>query len=209
MHKLLKLSEKKRCFLFSIFLFTFNFNFAQEGIESDTTVSRITLNSGAQIYSEDDFFNKQILSNKVAVENSSISHTENQKVLKLVSMQSVAQNNDSKNLKKTNEKLDDTPIKELAIVNKKRPVNKTDFKNNRFDNLPGSNEYFYSNCLSRDCVSLNNSNFKSSKFIIQKNRSRVNNVQNILATKIFNFYSNQIFDGCYSKAYSVRPPPIV
>lgn len=204
----LKLSKSVVAFLF-IILLLFNHSYsAQKGIQTNDEVPTIILGTGVEIHSSDESFNSQVLNHKINLENSNIDYTEHHQILTLKSEQSITQTAIQNNKKgivinKVNLSTNDLTKKEVA------PVVANDFKEYNFENLPISIHYYQVVCLGRDLINSNHFNSESLKSLVVKKDSQLKTGDCKAGNLLFSFYNKRAFDDCFSKIYSVRPPPII
>lgn len=204
----LKLSKRVVAFLF-IILFLLNYScFVQKGIQTNSEIPTIIISAGTEIYSSDESFNSQVFNHTVNLENSNIDYTEHHQIPTLKSEQSITQATIQNNKKgivinKLNQSKKDLTKKEVV------PVVVNDFRDYNFENLPISNHYYQVACIGRDLINSDHFNSKFLKFLVAKKNSQLKTGDYKAEKLLFSFYNKSAFDDCFSKIYSVRPPPII
>ncbi|MGI9651705.1 hypothetical protein [Chryseobacterium sp. RLHN22] len=173
---------------------------AQDGIEYTVSNSQISLQQGVEIYSSDAFFNQQILENKITLENSSFILLENSETLKLTA-QSIALTLPKKNVKKYKKWVD------LKSTSKSKTVKITlnNFNQDYCANNNKTTDFNIFICSGRDCLVVVNSQIQK---VFAENILILKHSGGYLKDKKFCCYKKRDHRSSFTKAYSVRPPPI-
>ena len=198
-----------RLILCMFFVLIGQFTLAQNGNESDSVKSRIVLRDGAEIYSEDEIFNDQILSDKIVLENASILSVNKSESSSLIIVQSIASSKIAdKTIKSENKELQATS-QQLPEIHKRIPNKTVLSENYSFENGSSPNNYTANRCIGRDCISLNSFEFKALKISTSESSSEIRKALNDLHSSSYVFYNSVTLNDCFSTVHSVRPPPTV
>lgn len=198
-----------RLVLCMFFVLIGQFTLAQNGNESDSVKSRIVLRDGAEIYSEDEMFNDQILSDKIVLENASILSVNKSESSSLIIVQSIASSKIvSKIIKSETKELQETSP-QLPEIYKRIPNKAVLSENYSFENGSSPNNYTANKCIGRDCINLNSFEFKFLKISTSGSSSGIRKALNDLHCNSYVFYNSVTLNDCFSTVHSVRPPPTV
>jgi len=173
----------------------------------------ISVIGGAQIYSQDEALNKQIVQNRVNISGSIIAYhsgdlTEklvitNKKLKKDTGKSFAADVRESVNKKK--EKLSEKTKQELAQYEKR----KENFANEKIGNPFLPDHFFSSQITSKNYGVPRVENYNQSKLELSLYSYIVKSALDHLHSQYYTFYNNRSFDQCFSKVFSVRPPPVL
>jgi len=181
--------------------------------EENSQVGLILLRNGTQIYSNDKDFNQQIEDKKIVFDKASISEINiADRDYLIISSKGISQQkfnasgeqvgNDALNksayfLKK---------IKKEISEYEKRKVN---FIADHLECWPSSGHFSGSKRRNADCISYRTDNKDYSKIFFLKDDCFATKALNHLYTQNFTYYNNKSLDYCFSKVFSVRPPPVL
>lgn len=173
----------------------------------------IVLKNGAEIYSTDNIFNQQILTDKVFLKNSNVYCNEaiNQKdSLKVIIKEKKIEEKDFNGIVK---KVEEKKKKEI-LKNVKNEIDRYERKSKSFKNLNlngshSSNEYFSLNNFTIHYVTPSqNANYFSSLHILV-DTYLISQALDFLYSQKYTYYNNKSLDFCFSEVFSVRPPPVL
>jgi hypothetical protein len=201
--------------LFLILLFSLSNNvYAQEAnSQQQITPTTIVLKDGANLYSADDNFNKQILSNKIILENSDVSYQGSgykEHFLKLIARQS--QREEKKDLK-NQLKIAENKRQKEALQQIKREIEKFEkrvqvFVKLDFNDATSPDQFFSTNTIAKNYVTPSQSTHDFSKLYISADPYVVTQALDFLHSQKYTYYNNKSLNFCFSEVFSVRPPPV-
>lgn len=202
--------------LLLILLFSLtNSVYAQEANpQQQITPTTIVLKDGANLYSADDNFNKQILSNKIILKNSDVSYQENggkEHLLKLIAKQS--QKEEKKDLK-NQLKIAENKRQKETLQQVKKEIEKFEkrvqvFVKHDFNRAPSPDQFFSSSSITKNYVIPSQSTHDFSKFYISADAYVITQALDFLHSQKYTYYNNKSLDFCFSEVFSVRPPPVL
>lgn len=174
----------------------------------------IVLKGGAKVYSADESFNQQILSNKGVLTNSVVFYQEDtgkECLLSLIAKQSSKE--EKKDLKHQLKIAESKRQKEVLKLVKKEIVKFEKkiqvFVKHDFNGVPFSNHFFSSISISKNYVLPVQNNRDFFKFYISRDAYLVRHALDFLHSQKYTYYNNKSIDFCFSKVFSVRPPPVL
>lgn len=181
--------------------------------QQQITPTTIVLKDGANLYSADDNFNKQILNNKIILKNSDVSYEENggkEHLLKLIAKQS---KKEEKRDLKNQLKIAENNRQKEALQQVKKEIEKFEkrvqvFVKIDFNGAPSSDQFFSSTSIAKNYVTPSQSSHDFSKFYISADAYVITQALDFLHSQKYTYYNNKSLDFCFSKVFSVRPPPM-
>lgn len=179
--------------------------FAEQHLQSDSTQSKMILKVGAEIYSSDETFNQKLLSDKVELRDIKISYINGKKAITLNNKHSVTSDKVIR-MVKVEDTVSSRNLKKIITHQTPRPEVQ---RNEILRNKPFTNRYFFTSCTGRDWFNINTSNFKISKAAFLQKEFLTKCALNNLHCRLFVFYSSRALKNCFSRVYSVRPPPFI
>lgn len=202
------------CFLcISSFLLSINFISAQSPFTAETGAEvAITVNTGTTIISSDPSFNKQINDSKIATNGIINSYEDDRKSQVIIILKNPEKfkrkpvQSFALSTKKDEKKLSAKVVKTLEkkIVEYKKLVSNNIADNVR--NYNGNGLFSADNSSSSFALPSSNHHHDWPKLFILNNDS-LRLVLSYFSRFQYSFYNNRSLDYCYSKVFSVRPPP--
>lgn len=192
-------------------LFSFsNLFFAQNVKYERVTISVI---GGAQIYSQDKALNKQIAQKRVHINGAIIAYHSDDFTEKLVITNQKLKKETQKSfavevresVKRKKEKLSEKTRQQLAQYEKR----KEDFANEKIGDPFLPDHFFNSQMTSKNYGVPRVENYHNSKIELSMYSYIVKSALDHLHSQYYTFYNNRSFDQCFSKVFSVRPPPVL
>lgn len=182
--------------------------------QQQITPTTIVLKDGANLYSADDNFNKQILSNKIILKNSDVSYQENggkERLLKLIAKQS--QKEEKKDLK-NQLKIAENKRQKEALQQVKKEIEKFEkrvkvFVQHDFNGAQPPDQFFSSSSIAKNYVIPSQNTHDFSKFYISADAYVITQALDFLHSQKYTYYNNKSLDFCFSEVFSVRPPPVL
>lgn len=200
------------CGLWVLLFFSFNSLLnAQVGI-GNPDQSAIILKNGAAIYSTDANFNQQINSDKISLKNTEVFYeSENGDEVIWVAASEKNIESEKKDLK-TQVKIAENNKKKEALKKLKKQVSdyesqKEKFESEKIKTFPSSEEFISSTHVNTDYVVPSYLQHKLSKIYSAENQYIIKLALDFLYPKEYAYYNNKPLDFCFSKVFSVRPPP--
>lgn len=195
--------------LLILFLFILgNLNYAQQKDSlSQIQSPAIVLKDGVRIYSKDNSFNQQILSNKIILKNSEISIKSNDKdELNLFAKYKEVEKQDfqADYIKEKTVKKEQNKIKVKIAESKQRKEINSKFS---FDKFPSPFKLLSSDSFLNKCIVVTLRYNDYSEIYISEKDFSINLALNYLYNLKFTSYNSKSKNCCYTKDYSVRPPP--
>jgi len=206
------LSFQKRSCIFRIviliILFSSNFFYTQEKKSSIDQSVTIVLAKGAVFYSSDESFNKQILQKKIIIENANLSFgkSSNSKILVLSSRRPKAHNL-AQQLKSSQEKKRREAIRQIKAKIDDYELKSKFFETETFHNSPSTSQFFSSSTTVKNYICPNYNGNDFSKIYAEAKGYFVKRALDFLHSQKYKCYNNKSLDFCFSKVFSVRPPP--
>ncbi|MCI3938280.1 hypothetical protein MQX03_13840 [Chryseobacterium aahli] len=198
--------------LWVLLFFSFNSLLnAQVGI-GNPTQSAIILKNGAAIYSTDANFNRQINSDKISLKNAEVFYeSENGNEVILVAASEKSIESEKKDLK-TQVKIAEKNKKKEALKKLKKQISdyesqKEKFESEKIKTFPSSEEFISSTHVNTDYVVPSYHHYKLSKIYSAENQYVIKLALDFLYPKEYTYCNNTPLDFCFSKIFSVRPPP--
>jgi hypothetical protein len=194
-----------------LFIFLNSLSFAQVGIGTPTQTA-IILKNGAQIYSTDANFNRQINSHKISLKNTEVFYdSENGDKVILVAVSEKNIESETKDLK-AQVKIAENNKKKEALKKLKKQISdyesqKEKFESEKINTFPSSEEFISSTYGNTDYVAPSYHQYKLSKIYCTGNQYIINRALDFLYPKEYTYYNNKPLDFCFSEAFFVRPPP--
>lgn len=198
------------CGLWVLLFFFFNsFLNAQVGI-GNPAQSALVLKNGAAIYSTDANFNQQINSDKISLKNTEVFYESGDKVI-LVAVSDKSIKSEKKDLK-TQAKIAESNKKKEALKKLKKQISdyesqKEKFESEKIKTFPSSEEFISSTHVNTDYVVPSYHQHKLSKIYNAGNQYIIKLALDFLYPKEYTYYNSTPLDFCFSKVFSVRPPP--
>lgn len=182
--------------------------------QQQITPTTIVLKDGANLYSADDNFNKQILSNKIILKNYDVSYRENGgkgHLLKLIAKKS--QKEEKKDLK-NQLKIAENKRRKETLQQVKKEIEKFEkrvqfFVKHDFNGAPPPDQFFSSSSMAKNYVIPSQSTHDFSKFYISADNYVITQALDFLHSQKYTYYNNKSLDFCFSEVFSVRPPPVL
>ena len=141
------------------------------------------------------------------IQNSSISYNCLRKNLIVSSAQSIDQKD---GIQQINENVDTSSLKDITDIIIAQTSRVNHFVEQIFRSFPSTHRYFIINYIAtKDCISINIAHFKFLKTVHSQKDFVVKCALNDLHCKLFVFYNSRAKNSCFSKVFSVRPPPLV
>lgn len=200
--------------LLSVFPFT-NTIFAQHAYQQQNfTPPTLVLKEGASLYSTEDHFNNQILSNKIILIRSEVSYQKlvgNQHMLGLMAKKA---RTGKKKFHKQKSGLANTRRHELASKELRIEIEKFKKRSQSlsacvFKNVPSTDHFFSSGTNSKNYAAPGQRNHDLSKFSRLYDANEINQPLDFLHFQKFRYYNNKSLDFCFSDTFFTRPPPTV
>ncbi|MCU7615486.1 hypothetical protein N0B16_13695 [Chryseobacterium sp. GMJ5] len=199
-----------RIFLVLILLLCQSFVFAQDSItNAKKEQPNIVMTNGAYIYSTDENFNKQILNNEVNLKNGELTYHQSDKNSKVI-IKSVADaankkepfQNQFKNTVKKKKKETNSIDKRIKEFEKQ----KKDFQSQQFNPDPFTGKFLAGHQIFKDYITPPY-HHDYSKMVNRYHRILITLALDYLHSQKYIQYNNKSLDHCFSKVFSVRPPP--
>jgi hypothetical protein len=198
-----------RVFTFIFLFFQVQFLYAQNEKSGSSAV--ISVSGGSAIFSADESFNQQIRQGRITVKNSSVSDKKSSGRNYLVIVH--------KRISKLNHAdlashIKDAEVKRKADLIKKiqkqiasREAMKDQF-GNHIKNHPSSGGFSKTQNIVKHYVNERSSHDDQHKIAQEQYRNFVLRALDYLHAQKYYAYNSKSFDYCYSRVFSVRPPPI-
>lgn len=212
----LNLSLHRFC-IYITFIFSFFCSnaYAQVEIETNTPQATIILKQGATIFSTDASFNQQINSDKITVKNADVSKPETQSNVQILTGR-LNKTQETETLKKTFkndvkiavENKNKETLKKIKkeIADYKKRINPFKSENLRF---PTSEEFTSATHINRDYVAPSYSHHHFSKIHASQNQYVIKCALDFLHKQEYIYYNSKSLDYCFTRVFSVRPPPVL
>ena len=201
--------------LLPLLLYALLFSFSNLFFAQNVKYERVTISviGGAQIYSQDKALNKQIAQKRVHINGSIIAYHSDDITEKLVITNQKLKKETQKSfavevresVKKKKEKLSEKTRQQLAQYEKR----KQDFANEKIGDPFLPDHFFNSQMTSKNYGVPRVENYHSSKIELSMYSYIVKSALDHLHSQYYTFYNNRSFDQCFSKVFSVRPPPVL
>lgn len=195
--------------LLTVFLLFTGKIYAQVGKGNDLV---LVLNSGATIYSDDEHFNIQILNKKIILKNTDtqLEIDEKKHVLKLTGKysQNKTKNEFAKQLKTTENKCSRKTHLHEEKEAQNSAQNRPNFAEFDFTESRSSSQLFSSHSNSKNFIIPHNDSKEVSELDVIANHHAAAKVLHDLHSQRCTYYNNKSLNFCYSKVFSVRPPPV-
>ena len=204
-----------KCALYILFLVVLPRIVSAQQIDEPSKVITATISviGGAQIYSQDEALNKQIAKKRININGSIVSYDSDDFTEKLVIT--------NKKLKKETEKSFASAVRES--VNKKKgklsekareelvkyEKRKENFSDQKIGNPFSPDHFFNSQITSKNYGVPRLESYNQSKLELSLYSYIVKSALDHLHSQYYTFYNNRSFDQCFSKVFSVRPPPVL
>jgi L-fucose mutarotase/ribose pyranase (RbsD/FucU family) len=195
-----------------IILLLFNISYAQqqEPVIKDQAVT-IVLGNGAKMYSSDESFNSQIVHKKIIIKNANLSlkKLNNAGVLTVSSLSNVKNQNLAQQLKISEDQKRKEVLKKIKEKIDTYEAKSKAFEKQNYQSYPSPSQFFSSYATSKNYITPNHNVHDFSKIYAEAKDYSVKRALDYLHTQQFTFYNNKSLDFCFSKVFSVRPPPIL
>jgi hypothetical protein len=192
-----------------ILLFAFNTFNGQQKIDNDTLSTNLVLENGVMLFSADESFNTQIYEKKIIIRSAhlSILKSENSKALVAVSGQKTYKL--ALQLKSIEKK---KQIDAIRYIRKKidnyRAKSKS-FEIADFKPLPSSSQFLSGHSVAKNYILPRHNVHEFLKICTKPKDQSLQRSLNDLHIQKFIHYNNKSLDFCFSKVFSVRPPPVL
>lgn len=201
------LSNKGRFNLAVLFSVFSAFTSPNQVMQSYSQQSVIVVDSNTETSNSSHNFCKQMFSKDLEAARSSMSYKRIRKNAALNSVQSIELEAGAGRINLNDEIASLENITNI-IISQTSKVN--NFVEQIFKRSPATNHYFLINYIAtKDCINNANVNFKFQKTAYLQKDFVVKCALNDLHCKLFVFYNSRAQDNCFSKVFSVRPPPVV
>lgn len=171
----------------------------------------IVFSKGAYIYSTDENFNKQILSNKIVLENAEVSHDsgKNNKILIKSTSDSIHKKKQFPDqlqnaVKKKRKEAQNTINKKIKEFEEKKKL----FQSQQFNPAPFTGKFLAGHQIFKDYITPPY-HYDYSKMGNRYHRILITLALDYLHAQKYIHYNNKSLDHCFSKVFSVRPPPVL
>ena len=194
-----------------ITLFLFNFFNAQQKPLSDKQSAKIVLAQGAQLFSSDESFNKQVAQKEISIENADLSfkNVAGTKVLIASASPRDKNQNLTQQVRLSEEKKRKEAVKQIKEKIDQYKAESKSFQKHYYQDSPSPSQFFSSHSSSKNYVAPSyNINYFSKIYASDKDYS-VKRALDFLHTQQFTYHNNKSLDFCFSEVFSVRPPPVV
>lgn len=208
-------SKTFQCVLYALFLVGLPKLVSAQEVNDLEKIKAATISviGGAQIYSQDEALNKQIAQKHILVNGSIVSYDSDDFTKKLVITDKKLKKEAEKSfatdvresVNKKKEKLSKETRQELAQYEKR----KENFANEKIGNPFSPDHFFSSQITSKNYGAPRVENYKNSKLELSIYSYVVKLALDHLHSQYYTFYNNRSFDQCFSKVFSVRPPPVL
>lgn len=202
-----------RIVFFFTSLLSASFTYAQQSeIPTKNQPATVVLKDGARIFSTDEAFNQQINSQAVILKNADRSpeSKNSAKVLEATSSKPEVLKKDFKQeVKSSAEKKQKEELKKVKKEIDQHEARKKAFKINNCKGFPSSDEFLTSSRSNKDSLAPNCSNYNFSKALFSINSYTAKSALDFLYIQKFTYYNTISFENCFSRVYSVRPPPTI
>lgn len=196
-----------------VLLFSFNVNLYAQQDGSSQKIARpiIVLKGGAKLYSSDNNFNQQVLTEKVVLKNSNVSFHDNGSEDQFLKAVSKRDPNEQKRNLKEQLKIAQTKKENEALqkVKEKHEKKKEAFRKFDFNGFPSPNQFFSSNTISKNYVTPSQNNHNFPKLYVLSDAYIIKQALDFLHSQKYTYYNNKSLDFCFSQVFSVRPPPVL
>ncbi|KQS94189.1 hypothetical protein ASG21_18240 [Chryseobacterium sp. Leaf394] len=193
---------------FCVFLFS-QLYFAQSVALVDSTESKLTLQSGAQIFSSDDKFNQQVAHVRLDIKKVSKKVDDNNEVLLIISAQSISVDDKSKQASVRKQNVLKKPAKKNVTIVNVLAVTNANSKKYNFQNSSSHSRTFSQSTADRVFINFSNlSKHYADASIVQS----VFYIQRVLSDLHFSVCchcNSAAYDYRFAGFYPVRPPPLV
>jgi len=198
-----------RVLFFSFLLISGNFSAQQSKNSPKSEQTSLVLKNGATIFSTDEAFNKQINNQSIVLKNADLvqDDTKQNKVLEASSKQEVPKKDLKQELKNTTEKKQKEELKKVKKQIDQFEARKKAFNDDHLKGVPSTEEFLASTQSNKDSVAPAYNNYDFSESLVLVNSYALTFALDFLYKKQYSTYTAAAFDSCFSKVYSVRPPP--
>ncbi len=201
-----------RFFLWAGFLLAYgSFNAQESDSIRKVSPATVVVTGDAKIYSTDPNFNRQFITHKVILKKGQLSFRKNfnkENSLQVISSDSKKNLSDFKTalkVAKTKKRIEELEIEKQIekYENRKETFEKFDFKG-----FPSPDVFFASNIILKSYVAPGDNNHDFTKIHPAEKYNSATYSLEFLYSQKYVFYNSRSFDFCFSKVFSVRPPPL-